>query len=439
MESVRYHEPVDDLSRELGLLDAVAVVVGTIIGSGIFLVPNLVARQLPSTPMILAVWIFSGVLSFCGALAYAELGAMMPETGGQYVYLREAYGALVAFLCGWSYFFVVISGAVAWLGISFALYLSYFIPLSTGPARIVAVALITLVTAVNYRGIAAGAAVQKIFMFLKVAGLAILIGAAFLHPAPDAHIEAAAVTPTQFGAAMIACLLSYDGWVAISFIAGEVRNPQRNIPLALCLGLGAAILIYVLANAAYLRVLSPVEVAGADRVGALVAERAIGSRGAAIVSLIVMISIVGSANGWTMTGPRIYFAQARNALFFQRFGDVHPLYHTPWISIVMQGLWAAALAVTGTYESLAAYAMFAAWLFYGLTALGVLVLRRKAPSRPRPYRMWGYPITLVLFVIVAFGFVLNTIVATPVPAITGTLLIATGIPAYFLWRRRLLR
>jgi len=429
----------NDLPRELGLLDAVAVVAGTLIGSGIFLVPNLVARQLPSLPMILAVWIVTGVLTFCGALAYAELGAMMPETGGQYVYLREAYGPLVAFLCGWTYFFVVLSGAIAWLAISFSLYLSYFIPLSTGPARIVAVALIGIITAVNYRGTAAGALVQKIFTFLKVAGLFILINAAFVVASAAPQSAAAPVTASRFGMAMIACLVAYDGWVAITFIAGEIRDPRRNIPLALGLGIGACILIYLLATVAYLRVLTPAEIAAADRVGALAAQRSMGPLGGALVSLMVMISIAGSANGWVMTAPRLYFAQARDGLFFHRFAEVHARYHTPWISILMQGIWAAVLAVTGTYESLAGYAMFAAWIFYGLTALGVLILRRKAPARPRPFRMWGYPVTLVLFLIVAFGFVLNTIVATPVPSLTGTLLIASGVPAYFLWRRRLVR
>ena len=429
----------NELRRELGLTDAVAVVVGTVIGSGIFLVPNLVARQVSSPAVILAIWVFGGLLSFCGALAYAELGAMLPETGGQYVYLRESYGPLMAFLCGWTYFFVVVSGAIAWLAISFSLYLSYFVTIHVGPARLIAVVLIGLITYANYRGVILGAAVQKTFALLKVLGLALLIGAAFVsHPA-------AAAAPVRqfsyagFGAAMIACLLAYDGWVALSFVAGEVRNPRRNIPLALAIGLGTCTLIYVLANAAYLRVLGPAEIAASERVGALAAERMLGSAGGALVAVIVMISIAGAANGWVLTAPRIYFAQARDALFFHGFADVHPRFGTPSMAIAMQGVWAAVLAVTGTYESLAAYAMFAAWLFYGLAAAGVLILRRRNPGRPRPYRMLGYPLTLVLFLAATSGFVVSTIVTAPGPALTGILLIATGVPAYYLWRRRLIR
>ena len=236
--------------------------VGTIIGSGIFVVPNLVARSLPSEPWILAAWVFTGVLSFFGALAYAELGAMIPATGGQYVFLREAYGPLFGFLCGWTYFFIVISAAIAWLSITFATYVAYFVPLTPLVSKAIAVGLIAAVTLVNYRGVVVGAAVQKTFTLMKVLGLAVLVGAAFLgarhHAAPAAAASAsAAVTLSGFGVAMIACLLSYDGWVALSFVAGEVKDPKRNLPLALALGLALAIAIYVLANVAYLRVLTP--------------------------------------------------------------------------------------------------------------------------------------------------------------------------------------
>jgi basic amino acid/polyamine antiporter, APA family len=429
----------NELRRELGLTDAVAVVIGTVIGSGIFLVPNLVAHHLPSPATMLAMWIFSGLLSFCGALAYAELGAMLPETGGQYVYLRESYGALMAFLCGWTYFFVIVSGAIAWLAISFSLYLSYFVTLSVGPARLLAVVLIALITYANYRGVVLGAAVQKTFTLLKMLGLALLIGAAFMSHTSAAAAPARSSNIGDFGVAMIACLLAYDGWVAISFVAGEVRNPRRNIPLALAIGLGACMLIYVLANLAYLKVLGPSQMAASQRVGALAAERTLGPGGGAVVALIVMISIVGAANGWVLTAPRIYFAQARDALFFRGFAEVHPRFHTPSVAIAMQGVWAGVLAVTGTYENLTSYVMFAAWLFYGLTAAGVLILRRKYPAGPRPYRMLGYPVTLLLFLAVAAGFVVSTAITSPGPSLTGILLIATGVPAYYLWRRRLIR
>jgi APA family basic amino acid/polyamine antiporter len=267
--------------------------------------------------------------------------------------------------------------------------------------------------------------------------LAVLIGAAFLHgksaaAPPAAH---APFSVSAFGVAMISCLLSYDGWVALSCMAGEVKNPKRNLTLAAAIGLSTVIGVYVLANLAYLRVLSVAQIAAADRVGAQVAERAMGPFGASLVTLTILLSIAGAANGWAMAAPRIYFAQARDGLFFSRFAAIHPRYRTPAFSILAFGFWCALLALTGTYETLASYAMFAAWIFYGLTSAGVLVLRRKYPHRVRPYKMPGYPVTLLLFVAVAFGFVVNTFLATPGPALVGTLLIATGVPVYFLWTR----
>ena len=269
-----------ELPRKLGLFDSATIVVGTIIGAGIFLVPNLVARSLPSARWMVAVWVFTGVVSFFGALAYAELGAMIPATGGQYVFLREAWGPLCAFLCGWTFFFVVLSASIGWLAITFATYLGYFVPMGKAAEKVVAVALIAAVTLVNYRGVRAGAAVQNAFTTIKVGALAVLIGAAFFgaHPSPPAD-PAGPVTLSGFGVAMISCVLSYDGWVALSFVAGEVKNPKRNLPLGITLGLAAAIAIYVLAVLAYQRVLSVEEIAATDRVGALAAERAWALRG----------------------------------------------------------------------------------------------------------------------------------------------------------------
>ncbi|HTS62804.1 MAG TPA: amino acid permease [Candidatus Acidoferrales bacterium] len=426
-----------ELPRKLGLWDSTAIVVGTIIGAGIFLVPNLVARSLPSAGWMIAAWVFTGALSFFGALAYAELGAMIPATGGQYVFLREAWGPLFAFLCGWTFFFVVLSASVGWLAITFATYLAYFVPIGPATAKAVAVALIATVTAVNYRGVTVGAGVQNSFTAIKLAALAVLIGAAFFgaHPPPPAY-PPGPVTLSGFGVAMISCVLSYDGWVALSFVAGEVKNPKRNLPLAIALGLGVAIAVYVLAIVAYLRVLSVGEIAATERVGALAAERSLGAAGGNFVAFSILMSIVGGINGWCMTAPRIYFAQARDGLFFKRFAAIHPRFETPYISIVMFGAWSALLAITGTYESLASYAMFAAWAFYALTTLGLVVLRYKRPDLPRPYRMTGYPATLAIFALVAIGFVVNTFVATPRPAVIGSFLILSGVPVYFLWKTR---
>jgi APA family basic amino acid/polyamine antiporter len=425
-----------ELPRKLGLGDSTAIVVGTIIGSGIFVVPNLVARSLPSPAWILAVWVFTGVLSFFGALAYAELGAMMPATGGQYVFLREAWGPLFGFLCGWTYYFVVISAAIAWLGITFATYTGYFVPLTPALAKVVAIGLIGAVTLVNYRGVRMGAAVQNLFTTVKIAALLVLIASALGSGRPGPATAAGPVSVSGFGVAMISCLLSYDGWVALSLVAGEVREPKRTLPRALALGLAAAIAIYVLANLAYLRVLTVGEMASSDHVGALAAERALGAMGGKFVGLSILISIVGAINGWALTAPRIYFAQARDGLFFRRFASIHPRFETPYVSILMLGAWSALLALTGTYETLAAYAMFAAWVFYAMTSLGVAVLRRRQPDRPRPYRLTGYPATLAVFALVALGFVVNTFISTPAPAIIGSVFILSGVPVYFLWKTK---
>jgi len=432
-------DPEAELPRRLGLFDAAAIVVGTTIGAGIFLVPNLVARGLPSAPWIVAVWVFTGVLSCLGALAYAELGAMMPDTGGPYVFLREAYGSLLAFLSGWTYFFIVISASIAWLAINFATYLNQFVSLSPLASQAVAVVLIAFVTAANYRGVKLGATIQNVFTVMKVGGLAVLVGAAFFvgHSSAPPVSPPPPVTMAGFGIAMIACLTAYDGWIALSAVAGEVKAPNRNLPLGVILGVGAVIAIYVVVNLAYLRVLGPDGIAAAERVGAAAAGRVLGNAGAAFVSVTALLSIVGGANGWTLAGPRLFFAQARDGLLFQSLASVHPRFQTPHIAILALGIWSALLAVTGTYETLAAYAMYATWVFYLLTALGLVALRHRQPKRPRPYRMTGYPVTLALFALVAFGFILNTFVSTPGPAITGTLIMLAGMPAYFWWKARL--
>jgi basic amino acid/polyamine antiporter, APA family len=421
------------------LFDSLSIVIGITIGGGIFLVPNLVAHELQSVASILGVWIFAGVISFFGALACAELGTAIPATGGQYVFLREAYGPLIGFLCGWSMFLVARTAQVAWLAVTLALYISYFVPLSPVASKFIGIAAIAVLAAINYRGVTAGAAVQNIFMLAKVAGLLAIVGAAFLwggKSAPTPLAAPAHFSIGSFGVALIACVLAYDGWVQLSFVAGEIRNPQRNVLLALALGGAACIVIYLLANIAYLRVLTIPQIAASDRVGATLAERVMGSRGGMVVSLIILISIVGTLNGCFLTSPRVYFAQARDSLFFRKFGEVQPRYQTPGFAILAQSVWAIVLVVSGSYETLLDYSMFALWLSYGLMVAGVIVLRRKQPHLPRPYRMWGYPVTPVLFLAITGWFLVNMLLTRPVPSLAGLLLIATGVPVYFVWTRR---
>lgn len=426
------------LARRLSLGDSIAIVVGIMIGGGIFLVPNLVAQSVPSAPMIMAVWVFAGAISLMGALACAELGAAFPATGGQYVFLREAYGPLTGFLCGWSLFTVARSAQVAWLSVVFSMYVSYFVPLSATGSKLLSLALLALFMAVNYRGVRLGAILQNSFTLAKLVGAAIIIGAALLlggrveHHAVAAH---PAISLAGIGVALISCLLAYDGWVQLSFVAGEIRDPQRNVVRALVIGTLGVAAVYLLANLAYLRVMSVAEIAASSHVGADATVRVLGTAGGTVVSLIILVSILGALNGCFLTIPRVYFAQAADGLFFRKFAEVHPKYGTPGFAILAQGVWAALLLLTGSYETLIDYALFGIWVFYGLMIGAVMVLRKTQPNLPRPYRMWGYPVTPVIFLAITAWFLGNMLVTRPGPAWAGLGLMLTGVPAYFLWQR----
>jgi basic amino acid/polyamine antiporter, APA family len=428
-----------DLPRKLSLLDSLAIVVGIVIGGGIFLVPNLVARNLGSQASILGVWLFAGVASFFGALACAELGAALPATGGQYVFLREAYGPLGGFLYGWTMFVVARTAQVSWMAVTLALYVSYFVPLTPLASKLLGIGAILILATINYRGVSGGALVQKGFTFAKVLGLLIIIGGAFFFHGNLGGSPTAATMPafslSHFGVALIACLLAYDGWVQVTFVAGEIRDPKRNILRALALGVGICIAIYMLTNLAYLHVMSIPEIAASDHVGASAAERVLGPAGGTLVAVIILLSIIGTINGCFLTSPRIYFAQARDGLFFAKFAEVHPRFSTPAFSIVAQAIWAVILLLSGTYETLLDYAMFALWISYALMVAGMMVLRRKRPELERPYRMWGYPVTPLLFLAVAGGFLVNTLIEKPGPSLAGLALIATGVPVYLVWRK----
>lgn len=425
-----------DLPRKLGLLDATSIVAGTMIGVGLFLVPAALARETPSAFWILAVWTVTGLISLCGALAYAELGAMLPHSGGQYVYLREAYGPLPAFLAGWAFFLVINSGSIAAVSTGFGLYLQQFLPAI--PAWLSACVMITALSAINYVGVKQGARVQILFLVLKLSGIALLLGgAAFLgKPTQLAFAASAPVSASAVGAAMLMAFVAYDGWHMVAFVAGEVKNPKRNLPLALMLGVSGVVAVYVIVNIAYLHVMPLATMMQSERIAAdTAAATRLGPLGATLITLTILLSCIGAGNGAILTSPRIYFAQARDGLLFARFGEVHPRYLTPSFSIVAHCVWTCLLSLSGSYEVLVGYVMFISWMIHAATVLAVLVLRRKRPDLARPYRMWGYPVAPMLFFAFAAWFVGNTLWTRPASSLAGAALLLLGVPVYYYWRR----
>jgi basic amino acid/polyamine antiporter, APA family len=429
---------LEQLPRKLNFIDATLIVVGVVIGSGIFLLPSLIARNVPSAQAIMAIWIATGIVSLLGAFAYAELGAMMPATGGQYVFLREAYGPACAFLSAWVFVFAAVPGAIAFLSRGFSIYLGQFFALSSLGANLVSAVLIVVLSGINYVGVREGAWTQRIFGSLKIAGLILLIGAAiFASPAASGTAQPAEFSYRGIGIAVAACLMAYNGWSFVSFVAGEVKHPERNIPRSLVIGMLIVMFLYLGANLAYMHVLTVPEIAASGRVGATVMERIMGAAGARVLSILVLCSIVGAINGNIMTGARIPFAQARDGLFFARFGHIHPTFKTPSFAIAVQCVWSLVLLFSGSFEALSSYTILSAWLFYVLTVSAVAVLRRKRPEAHRPYRMWGYPRTLWLFLAASAWFIADAMFGQPGPSFAAFLITAAGVPFYLIWTRPL--
>jgi APA family basic amino acid/polyamine antiporter len=427
------------LPRAIGFLGATAIVVGTIIGSGIFLVPHNVAQQVGSVRSLMLVWIVGGVLSLAGALSLAELGTAMPEAGGIYIYLREAYGKLFAFLYGWGMLLVMNSGSIATLAVAFGIYSSTFLPLTPLEQKLLGSFIIALLTVINILGVRKSAAVQTIFTIAKLAGLAIIMGAALFathvtplqssQPLPTPH-----TTFSSFGVALIGVLWACEGWHMLSFNAGEVKDPARVLPRSYSLGTLLVVAVYLGANLAYLTVLPLPALAEYQRVAAKAMELLAGPRGATFVSALILCSIFGALNGNVLGGTRVYFAMARDGVFFSSVGRVHPRYETPALAILIQGVWAVVLAVSGSFEQLFTYVITSAWLFYGTATLAVLILRRRKPTLERPYKVWGYPVVPVVFTLAAFTIIGNAFVRKPGESFIGLGLVLLGIPIYFGWK-----
>jgi APA family basic amino acid/polyamine antiporter len=433
--------------RCLGVGSITAIVVGTMIGSGIFIVPATVAAGVKAPLVMLAVWVVGGIACMFGALSLAELAAAFStETGGIYVYLREVYGPLVGFLFGWALLLVIDSGTIATLSLAFATkYLPYFIPLSPVGQKAAAVLFILLLVGINYVGVRQGAFLQNALTALKFAALSGIIVAVFLFARGD---WGNLVTPRssglggdlvgQFGLALVAALWAYKGFEVSTFNAGETKNPSRTVPLGLIAGCGLVTLLYILANVAYLYAVPAPEMAVSDRIAATAMNAAVGTIGASIVAFIFLFSILGAANGHVLTGPRVYYAIAKDGLFFRKMAEVHPKFRTPHVALLVVGAWSIVLSLGpgGKFEELLKFAVFGAWIFLGLAVLGVFILRKRRPDLPRPYKTWGYPVTPALFVLAALFVLVNTIVKSFWNSFASLALIALGIPAYLYWNRK---
>jgi APA family basic amino acid/polyamine antiporter len=438
--------PAGALRRELGLFTAALLVVGGIIGSGIFFTPGEVARALPSGDWILAVWALGGVLAFAGALTYAELGAMLPQAGGPYVYLQHAFGALASFLYGWMVLLSIATGALAAVAMGFAGYLSRFVDLApVGGTLGTAASTIVLMAVINYLGVKPGAVVQNVFTVTKIAALGALIVLGFVlwarlgapPPVANAPMPRASLL-SGFAAAFTAVLFTIGGWQQMNMVAGEIRDPARTIPRALAIGIGIVVAIYLGANAIYLRALGRDGLAASAAVAADAASRMIGPVGATLISVAAMLSVLGFVNVVLLANSRIVYAMAVEGLFFPAAGRVHHRFGSPHVAIVIMTLWALLLLAftRGDLGALLSGVVFADWIFFGLGAASVFALRRKMPDAPRPYRVLGYPWMPAFFVAAAVIGILSAIVSSPHTSALGALQLVAGVIAFYWFRSR---
>jgi APA family basic amino acid/polyamine antiporter len=443
-------------------MDTTFLVIGAVVGSGIFMTPGIIAGGLASPGLLLAVWLAGGLVTLCGALSFAELGAMYPRAGGQYIYLREAYGPGAAFLFGWAFFGFIMCGGLAALAVAFAEFLGSLVPiLSTGhillklhffglsyalsAGQLVAAASILLLTGLNSFGIRSGAFVQNLLtvfrlgMVVALVGLGILFGrkagAANFHPLFPAGPSFWGVLK-PLGLALVAVFWTYDGWYSVNCTAEEVRAPERTIPRGLTLGVLAVTASYVLVNLVYLLALPFERLKGVVRVGELAATSLFGSGWSAAFSALVMISVFGCLNANILFGPRVFYAMAHDGHFFRAMGRLGARSHVPTGALWGQAAWSAVLCLSGTYQSLYEYMVFALLLFFAATGLAVFVLRRKAPDMPRPYKAWGHPVVPVVFILTSLAVFASIVTEQPWKSLVGLGLLAAGVPVYFVWRTR---
>ena len=429
-------DPLRGLHRSIGLTRATAMVIGTIIGASIFVQPSLVSGAVPSITGMLLVWAVAGILTLIGALVTAELASAFPGTGGVYVFLRETYSPAAAFLWCWAMFWSMHTGIIAAIAMVCARYIGFFIPLDDTGLRVVAIIAILLFSAINYVGVRRGTAVQTAFTAVKIAAVVLIAFAGLVVAGavpPPSTASAPAIIPSlrSFVSATVAGLFAFGGWHMVTYTGDETVDARRTIPRALLIGTLAVTASYIAVNAAYLAVLSPAAVAASDRVAADFADRVLGTGGAAAMSALVILSTLGAMTGIILTGPRVYLAAANDGLLTEWIGAVHPRFGTPHHAIMLQAVWASVLVATGTYRALFTRVVYTEWIFFGLMAAGIFVLRRRAGYAPA-YRAWGYPILPLLFIVATAVIVVNQLAADPIESATGLLIVLAGLPVYYL-------
>ncbi len=433
MKTLEGSEVARKLEPSIGLVRATAMVAGTIIGASIFVQPSEVTRHVPSVGGIFLVWSVAGALTFFGALVCAELASAFPRTGGVYVFLKETFSPALGFLWGWAMFWSMHSGIVAAIAVVVGRYVGYFVPVSD---RIVAVAAIALLSVINYCGVRQGSSVQTFFTIVKVLAIVLmLILVATMAPGRSVSTTEMPQRAQGFVLALVGALFAYGGWHMVTYAAEETRTPRTTIPRALMIGTAIVTVCYLGLNAAYLHVLPLEQVIASKRIAADVATALLGERAAGVVAILVIISAFGALGGVILAGPRVYFAMAQDGLLFRWAGAVHPRFRTPHRAIVLQAVWSSILVATGTYRGLFTRVVYTEWIFFALMAAGLFVLRRRPAYEPS-YRVWGYPAVPLLFIAATVVIVVNQVVAEPVDAGIGLLIVAAGLPLYYLCRHR---
>ncbi len=448
--------------RRLGLLDTSFLVIGAVVGSGIYMTPGLIAAGLPSPGLLLCVWLAGGLITLCGALSFAELGAMFPKAGGQYIYLREAYGSAAAFVFGWAFFVFIMCGGLAALAVAFAEFLGSFfpalgtanvilrteiagVPYTLTAGQVVAAAATVLLTLVNTFGIRSGAVVQNALTIIRLGTVAALVALGILFGAKADGVNFHPLFPPgpglpallgPIGLALVAVFWTYDGWYAVNCTAEEIRDPGRNIPRGLALGVLSVTAIYVMVNLVYLMALPFTEISGVVRIGEKAASALFGAGGAAFFSALVTVSVFGCLNANILFGPRVFYAMARDGHFFRAMGRLGRRSRVPVGALWGQAAWTAALCLSGKYQSLYEYMVFALLLFFAATGAAVFVLRRRAPDADRPYRTWGYPVVPAVFIVMSLAVFVSIVASQPVKSLIGLGLLSAALPVHAVWKRR---